>query len=359
MRVALITRSTLYAQPGGDTIQVCQTAAALTQIGIDASICLTGSAIDYSKYDLLHFFNLTRPADILLHARRSRKPYVVTPILVEYSAYDAVHRNGMAGKLFRYLDPDTIEYAKTMARWLAGRDVLASKSFLWKGQRRSIVTILKHCKMVLPNSLLEYRQLCKKYRVSPPCQVVPNGVDTGLFRPTTPVARDKKLVLCVGRIEGIKNQSMLIRALSNTPYHLILIGSAAKNQQSYHAYCRKIAGNNVTFIDHLPQEQLVPFYQRAKIHVQPSWFETCGLSSLEAAASGCNLVLSDTGYVREYYENFPVYCNPADPAHILDCVEKASASPFPQPLMEKIITKYTWSHAAKETAAAYERALNT
>ena len=106
------------------------------------------------------------------------------------------------------------------------------------------------------------------------------------------------MVLCVARIEGIKNQYNLIRALNDTAYKLILIGDAAPNQKGYYRQCKKIAAANISFLDYLPQEQLVDHYAAAKVHVLPSWFEVCGLSSLEAAAMGCRLVITDNGYAE-------------------------------------------------------------
>ena len=110
------------------------------------------------------------------------------------------------------------------------------------------------------------------------------------------------MVLCVARIEGIKNQYNLIRALNNTPYKLLLIGDAAPNQKKYYRQCKKIAAANISFINYLPQEQLVHYYAAAKVHVLPSWFEVCGLSSLEAAAMGCRVVITDNGYARSYFK---------------------------------------------------------
>src|SRR5690349_17989179 len=178
MRVALITRATLYSQMGGDTIQVQNTAAALNKAGIVADIRLAHEKIDYTQYDLLHFFNLTRPADILYHIKKSSKPYVVTPILVDYSQYDKYYRKGLPGLLFRMLDSDNIEYLKTSARWIAGKDKLMSKSYLWRRQRGCIREILDNALMVLPNSTLEYEKLVELYKKTPGHEIVPNGIDT-------------------------------------------------------------------------------------------------------------------------------------------------------------------------------------
>src|ERR1700761_5374174 len=121
MKVAIIARSTLYRVPGGDTIQAVQTAQHLTNIGIDMEVHLCNEEISYNKYDLLHFFNITRPADILYHSKKANKPYVVSTILCNYTEYDRYHRK-TAGFLFSHLPADTIEYMKTIARWLLGRD---------------------------------------------------------------------------------------------------------------------------------------------------------------------------------------------------------------------------------------------
>src|ERR1700749_4989904 len=85
IKVAMIVRSTLYTVQGGDTIQALQTARSLCAEGITVDIKLTNEQIDYNSYHLLHFFNITRPADILYHIRKSTLPFVVSTILINYS----------------------------------------------------------------------------------------------------------------------------------------------------------------------------------------------------------------------------------------------------------------------------------
>jgi len=358
IKVAIIARSTLFTVPGGDTVQAVQTAMHLAEMEVWADIKLSSEAIDYSLYDLLHFFNIIRPADILYHSRQARKPYVVSTILVDYSEYDKHHRKGL-GALFSYLPGNSIEYIKTMARWLLGRDHLSSRSYIWKGQRRSIMEILQKAQMILPNSTSEYLRVFKAYPVSVKYNVVPNGIDAQLFKYDAGAERDNNLIICVARIEGIKNQLNLIRALNNTRFKLLLIGNNSPNQQAYYNECKTIAAANIRFIDHLPQPQLVAYYQKAKVHVLPSWFETTGLSSLEAGVMGCNLVITDKGDTREYFEDDAFYCDPADPAGILAAIEQASSAPRNPRLRERILKKYTWVQAANCTLAAYQSIIAT
>jgi len=357
--VAMITRSTLYSIRGGDTVQVTETARHLSKLGVDVTIRLTDELIDYHEYDLLHFFNIIRPADILYHIKKSGKPFVISTILIDYSNYDKFHRKGIAGLLFRLLSADTIEYMKTTARWLLGRDRLMSLSYLRKGQRNGIKKILRKAAMILPNSHLEYERLVKQYDCTTDHLVVPNGIDETLFQYDPSIQKDPLLVICAARIEGIKNQRNLVKALNGTKYRLLLIGAPAPNQLSYYVACREEAGKNISFISQVTQQELLTYYREAKIHILPSWFETTGLSSLEAAAMGCNIVISEQGDAKEYFGKDAFYCDPASPQSILAAVEKASSTMYNDALRQRILKNYTWQHAAGITLNAYKKIIRT
>lgn len=356
MKVAMIARSTFYSVPGGDTVQAVQTARNLVNLGVDTEVRLAHEVIAYDQYDLLHFFNIIRPADILHHIKKSGKPFVVSTILCNYSEYDKYHRKG-AGILFSYLPADGIEYLKTMARWILGRDHLSSISYIWKGQRKSIVEILKRAAMILPNSESEYNRVTLKYRERSKYLVVPNGVNPLLFQYDPAIQKNSHLIICVARIEGIKNQLNLIKALNNTGYHLLIIGAHAPNQVAYYQRCRALAADNISFIDHLPQDQLVKYYQEAKVHILPSWFETTGLSSIEGALMGCNIVITDKGDAKEYFGDDAFYCDPGAPDTILAAVERAASANLNEGLRQKILEKYTWEHAALQTQKSYQLAI--
>jgi glycosyltransferase involved in cell wall biosynthesis len=355
MKVAFITRSTLYKVPGGDTIQITETAKHLRELNIEVKISLSHEKINYKEFDLLHFFNLIRPADILYHVKRSKIPYVISPILVDYSEYDQYHRKGLSGWILKTFSSP--EYIKTISRWILLKDNLQSKEYLWKGQRRTIVDILEKAKMVLPNSASEYNRLESSYFTSKPYAIIPNGINENIFRQDY-TEKDEKLVVCAARIEGIKNQMNLIKALNNTSFTLVLIGESSANQKQYYEECKRIAGRNIVFTGRLRQEELVDYFKKAKVHVLPSWFETCGLSSLEAAATGCNIVVTDKGFSRDYFSNHAFYCNPNDVESIYNAVFLAATSNVSNKLQEKIATNFTWSQAARKTLEAYKTCLN-
>ena len=135
---------------------------------------------------------------------------------------------------------------------------------------------------------------------------------------------------------------------------LLLIGKAAPNQQAYFKRCRREAAQNVSFLDHLPQQQLKEYYQKAKVHVLPSHFENIGLASIEAGAMNCNLVVSSKGFISEYLRDEAYYCDPCSEASIRTAIEQAAQAPAHDVLQERIRSDFNWRRSALITKEAYE-----
>ncbi len=278
--------------------------------------------------------------------------------MINYSEYDKYYRKGLPGFLFRYLPANGIEYLKAVSRWLLGKDKMMSLSYLWKGQKTSVMEIMKKARLLLPNSSSEYKRITETYGCDTNYLVVPNAIDPALFKFNKLVEKNDKLVVCAARIEGIKNQLNLIKALNNTKFQLLIIGAPAPNQLSYYQACKKEAAHNIRFIEQTPQQELAAYYQQAKVHVLPSWFETTGLSSLEAAAMGCNIVITDKGDTKEYFGDDAFYCAPSSPESIYAAIEKAAASPCNEKLQTKISALYTWQQASMRTAEGYKQIIH-
>jgi glycosyltransferase involved in cell wall biosynthesis len=353
MKVAFITRLNLYTIAGGDTVQIEQTARQLMALGIEVDILRSVDVIPYEKYDLLHFFGIPRPGDMVYHSKLAKKPFVVSTIFCTYGDYYKHNREGI-GAIFAGLSADSMEYFKTIARWLVGKDHRPSINYLLTGQRKSIIEVLKTANFILPNSQSELDRLKESYTPNVKPIIVTNGINPEKFPYNPAIPKDNRLVICVGRIENRKNQLNLIKALNNTKYQLVLIGAPSANQNKYYQQCRAEAGPNVTFLDRVPHDELVKYYQLAKVHVLASWFETTGLSSLEAAIMRCNIVITEKGDTREYFGDDAFYCDPENADSITAAVEQASEATFNEALADKISTSHTWKKAAEQTLAAYQ-----
>jgi glycosyltransferase involved in cell wall biosynthesis len=359
MKVIMISRSTLYNSPGGDTIQIHMTAKHLRELGVEVDILTSENNVDYEKYDLIHFFNIIRPDDIVHHLQKNR-PYVISTIFVDYSEFDKTARSGISGLIFKLLNPYHIEYIKCIARFILRRDTLKSSYFLLNGQFRSILHIARNAKLLLPNSHSEYRRFQKAFGDFPYKKVV-NAVNPDIFNDSViPDEAFRDHVIVVGRIEGIKNQLNVIKAMMNTEFQLTIIGKSSLNQKTYYQACRKLAEGyaNIHFLEEqVDHRRLASIYKAAKVHVLASWFETTGLVSLEAGLMGCNVVVTRKGDTEEYFENMAFYCEPDNVDSIRDAIHKAYHTSPKENLKSFIRTNYTWDQTAQQTFEAYQAAL--
>jgi glycosyltransferase involved in cell wall biosynthesis len=339
------------SSPGGDTVQLLETADSLRRIGLVVDVVLADCKMDYRDYDLIHFFNIIRPSDILVHVRKSLLPYVVSTIFVDYSNTEK-SKGGMWNAANYLFGADGLEYLKTVARFFFNGEKINSLEYLCLGHRRSVKKALRGAKVLLPNSLSEYKRLLEKYRIAKPHVIVPNAINKNLFLEMENLERSG--VICVARIEPRKNQLNLIRAMKDLPFDLIIIGKNSPNHSEYYELCKAEAPPNVKFVDQIDQRELVVYYSKAKVHILPSWFETTGLSSLEAASCGCNIVVTPNGDTREYFGDNVFYCNPDSVEsikHTLTIAYEADANPA---FKELIRGKYTWDEAARATYEGYK-----
>ena len=179
MKVAFISRTTLFSIRGGDTTQVEQTAIFLRKLNVEVDIKLADELIDYSTYDLIHFFNLIRPADILPHLNH-KTPIVVSPIFVDYSNFDQKDRNLHQRIIGQFLGKNGSEYIKCLLRAIRGQDKLLSKAYLL-GHAKSIRKVLNATSMLLPNSESEAKRVYNEFPSQAPYKVVPYAINKAVF----------------------------------------------------------------------------------------------------------------------------------------------------------------------------------
>jgi glycosyltransferase involved in cell wall biosynthesis len=73
---------------------------------------------------------------------------------------------------------------------------------------------------------------------------------------------------------------------------------------------------------------------------------------------GCNIVITEKGFTRDYFENDAFYCQPDDSASIYNAVKMAAESKSNKTLQEKVLKNFTWKNAAAATLEAYKKAIN-
>jgi glycosyltransferase involved in cell wall biosynthesis len=376
MKVLLQGRSrrSVESSPGGDQVQLEQTATALARdFGVDAHVSFDTEP-RLNGFDLVHLFGVVRPQEAWIrarNARRQRKPIVLSPVYCDTSEFDRVARGGATGLLARTLGRDAIEALKALGRgansgeWTNGVRPLLTRGFT--SMQREIVAMSS---VFLPNSRSEWRRMTADLSVRVPDDrviVVPNApsmpdVPTALqsdSRLASLLPRLRGCILSVARIEGRKNQLNLIRAIRGTEFTLALAGAPAANQQRYVAQVRReaLATANVFLLGYVSVQEKLALYRAATVHALPSWMETTGLSSLEAASLDCGLVVTDKGDARDYFGDHAHYCDPDSPASIQAALQRAARTGPSGELARRISAEFTWRRAAEASLAGYEKAM--
>jgi glycosyltransferase involved in cell wall biosynthesis len=90
---------------------------------------------------------------------------------------------------------------------------------------------------------------------------------------------------------------------------------------------RIAATGPVSLLGELSRPKLLAQMQRASIFVSPALYEPFGLAVLEAAASGCALVLADIPSFRELWSGAALFVPPRDSGSLAESLRQLCADP--------------------------------
>lgn len=370
MKVLMQGRKNFFNLRGGDTMQLLKTKQELERMGVTVDISLEYEP-DLSGYDLVHLSNITRIQETYLQVKNALQQN--TPIVLStiYWPMDEFERKGQIGirkAINSCLGIDNEERIKALGRYIRDKNSrdMATKN-LWKiGYTKMQEYVVNNVDYFLPNAEMEMDELCKTLNLSKHSyMVIPNAIDAHIakqqYEAEIPQEFEKYRdgIICVGRIEPRKNQLALANALDQSGYKLLFVGAVSNNQRRYFNKVKKIIERNENFyyIPRIENKALYQLYKICKVSALPSWLDTPGLVSLEAASMGCNLAISSKGTTSEYFGNYAEYCLPDNLQSIKDAIDRAYNRPKSSELRDIVLKKYTWEIAAKKTFESYQRVL--
>lgn len=377
MKILMQGKIELFESGGGDKIQIDNTAKHLRKMGVRVDI-IPGFKADYSQYDLVHLFQLDWTPETYLYAKNAKKhhkPIVLSPI----------HHSVEEVKRFddKYIF-DFRRVSKVIFKDQFKRDTLknvyksifdARKAYpavysVFKGLKKMQQKTLEMADYVLVQTEGEAKDLVRTYGVDIEWVKVVNGVGEPFLDfehredLENPLGMEN-YIICVGRVEARKNQVNVIEAVEmfrknhGVDVKLVFVGrkSKFKHFEYVKKFEKKVKENPwVTYVGYVPYEKMPNLYKFAKVCVSASWFETTGLTSLEALFCGTNAVASGDR-AKEYLKDYVSYCDPGDIKSIHDAIAYEYFAPRPAELDEKF-RQYTWENAAKETLKVYEKVLS-
>lgn len=362
----------LAVNPGGDQIQLEATARSLRELGTVEAEISTETEPDLTGFDAVHLFGLVRPQETWVQARNARrqdKAVFLSTVYCDVWEFERSARMGPLGWIARHSNRDTIEAIKALGRGGKSREwTRGSLALCLRGFTRMQRELVSMSDLLLPNSQSEWVRIAHDLDLDPSDKrvaVIPNGFDADGVREAPSGAMPPHFanlegcVLCVARIEGRKNQLKLIEAVRGTGLTLVLAGPATANQGRYVQRVGEAAcsAGKVHILGAVTDDEKAWLYKLAQVHVLPSWMETTGLSSLEAAVADCSIVVSPNGDTREYFGDDVEYCDPSSAVSIREAIVRARERGPSDALKHRIRSMYTWERTAEATYQAYRGAL--
>jgi L-malate glycosyltransferase len=231
------------------------------------------------SFDLIHLNKLYASGIVALYFKFFKgKKYLITE---HWSGYQEIN-NSNIGKI---------------EKWFSG---------LITSQASYICPVTQH----LAKSMIEFGL---KGKYSP----VPNVVNTDLFVPKTHQNDTLTLIHISSLDDSIKNINGILNVLgrlqqSNFDFKMYFLGGT-KEPFEKKIKLLQLKDEQVQFIHHIPQSEILPFLQNADAFILFSNYENLPCVILESFSCGIPVISTRVGGIEEYFpEDFGVLINPKD-----------------------------------------------
>lgn len=150
-----------------------------------------------------------------------------------------------------------------------------------------------------------------------------------------------------------KNVARLVEAAKKYGFNLKLAGYLHGDFEK--EWMKGLIGdsNNIEYVGALDDSELKDYYRRARVFALPSYVEGVGMVAMEAAAYGCEIVLTNLGAPKDYYNGMAELVNPFSVDEIGEAVTKCLKEGKSQPaLLSFIKDEYSIASCSKKLEAA-------
>ncbi|XYH95527.1 glycosyltransferase family 4 protein [Sorangium sp. So ce1128] len=220
---------------------------------------------------------------------------------------DVVHLNGYAHGALGFRAPKLVVAHSCVLSWWAA--VLGGEAPpQYARYRREVANGLAAASAVVAPTQAMLDALRRHHGALSPFQraravVIPNAADPERFAPLP----KEEFILAVGRLwDQAKNVAALGEVAPHLPWPIRVAGSDVHPGGG----ARPIP--SLEHLGVLSPSGVAAALARASIYAHPARYEPFGLSVLEAALSGCALVLGDIPSLREVWRDAALYVDPGD-----------------------------------------------
>lgn len=282
MKIGFILSNPVFAQSNGIVSQALTWKKGLEANGHQVVLINMWDKNDWTTFYVLHFFGFSSyMADFLKGVSKVNSKIVLSPIL----------------------DPTySISGFKAYCHW--GNDKLRLTNPYY-----SLYKVKKKIKRYLVRSEFEKAYFVKGLNIPADCcNIVPLSFEPSMSQ-VQKVRENYCLhisLLCDER----KNVKRLIEAAKKFKFRLVLGGKLRDESEKRLLASWISEATNIEYLGFLSEEKKNELYSKAKVFALPSVNEGVGIVALEAASCGCDIVITDKGGPKEYYNKMAITVNP-------------------------------------------------
>jgi len=305
---------------------------------------------------------VTKTTNPVLKLVRFYKMYIT--ILKEIGCFDVVHLNSLFpfGIFALHLKAFKKKPYIISEHWTGYHFPLSKKiSFIEKLVSKSIAKKASFISPVSTHLQISMQKFGLKGNYCP----IPNVVDIDLFKPQT----KKEKQFSILHISSLKNEHKNISGMLKAAKILEaeipsftwdFIGGNG-NQYKDEIKNLGFTSANINFIDHLPQEKLVSYLQKAHVFILFSNYENLPCVILESFSCGTPVISTNVGGIAEYFpEGFGTFTSVNNPSELAQKIKKINDNPInkPEDMYKYAKENFSKEIIAKQFSEVYFKTLN-
>ena len=199
--------------------------------------------------------------------------------------------------------------------------------------------------------------------------VVPNGVDTEVFKPLPSVPRKREQIIATASADApLKGLPVLLKAFKKLvvtdPARQLLLIARPKTSGDTKALIQHLGlVDHVRFVSDASHEEINRFYAESTVAVVPSLYEGFGLPAVEAMAAGIPLVSSDGGALAEVVADGGLVVPAGDSDALAETLERVLTNPNLARALgdqgrQRVERHFCWSVCAQQMVAQYRACID-
>lgn len=333
MKIAFVISYPVLSSTNGIVSQAKTWKVGLQQLGHEVILIDMWEKNDWERFDIIHFFGFgVYMRDMINGLVRVNERIVVSPIL----------------------DPSySVSKLRLFSKWGLSRLGLTNPYLAFSSIKNKV-------QLFLARSEFERRYLVKGFGFpSAKSVVVPLSFDGQCLEKYNDIPKEPFCLHISLLMDERKNVKRLIKAAQKYGFKLVL-GGKLHNQNDVETLKGWIGNySNIEYHGFLSDEQKINLYSKAKVFALPSTNEGVGIVGLEAASCGCDIVITEWGGPKEYYNNLAKIVNPYDVDEIgIAILDFINGKSFQPNLSRFIRSEYSHQVIAKKLEECYQGLIN-